>query len=126
MQLRTQYDDLQPEASQLATIDCSDMPDRTRQEDKADTDINILWLRYAGNIPNRHTIYGTETDFTADLQTMKEAVREMEDGWDKLPPHLKQMYNNFEDIFKAIQTGELKDLTNPPTPPIVTPPTPTP
>lgn len=113
---RTQDDDLQEVASQESGLDCSDRPDMTRQEFKAETDIHFILQRF-GIEHFAHPGAFTEVDFTQDLQSALAAIKEVEEAHNNLPPELKTKFPNWELVIQQLRSGELilDKATNPPT-----------
>lgn len=106
--LRTQVDDLAEEYSRLIQIDCSDMPDMTRQEFKQETDINYLISRFGANTPLRQPIYG-EIDYDMDLQRALTALSDAKQAIRKLPEPIRTKYAHLHRFIQGIESGELKD-----------------
>lgn len=103
---RTQVDGLQEQYSDLTGIACTPEEDRTRQEFKQEADINDLLRRFGIGVPQKQTVFA-EVDFQLDLQSAYQAVADVKEGWDRLPPHIKQKYPTWEAISDALTTGKL-------------------
>lgn len=114
-------------------IDCSTMPDITRQEFKLEADINTIVNRFGltGQIALRPPVFG-ERDFDIDLHTGFIAIEEAQRGFLALPRELRAKYRNPQGLLNAVHDGsfktDLEELASrpegapPPQPPIVPPP----
>lgn len=105
--IRKQTDDLQEQYSQMTAIDCSDLPDLTRQEFRDETDVNKILARYGVNAPMRQPEY-SEVDYSMDLQQSLQAIKEAEDAVSKLPPSLRVKYFTWERLLDGAYNGEFK------------------
>lgn len=105
--IRTQVDGLDAEYSFKTALDCSDMPDTTRQEFKDETDVNKILARYGVNAQMRPVQYG-ESDFDLDLQTALQAVYTAQDAVRNLPPDLAAKYPTWESFMQAAYNGNLQ------------------
>lgn len=112
MTIRTQIDGLNELVSIDTGLDCSDKPDVTRQEFKAETDVNNILARYGvEGIAKREPIY-SEIDYNMDLQSSLEAIREAEAAIAKLPADLYVKYPTWEQLLSGAFNGSFKaDLT---------------
>lgn len=105
--IRTQTDELQDSYSKLTALDCSDLPDRTRQEFKEETDVNYILTRYGANAPLTQAIYG-EVDYNMDLQQSLAAIETAQDAVRKLPWALRDKYYHWEMLMEGMRSGEFK------------------
>lgn len=113
---RTQHDQDQDVYSLASGLDTSDLPDRARQEMKADTDVNTILSRFGiGSL--QHQVSFGEVDFTLDLQQALAAVRSAETAYNALPEHVRAKYPDWLRVINAINNRELDTLEQPPTPP---------
>lgn len=119
--LRTQHDGDQAAYSADSALDCSDSPDRTRQEHKQETDITYILSRFGANTFSQPAQFG-EADFDLDLQQAMAAIVEAKNGFRSLPKELRVKYRGWRDMLNAAAAGDL-DLA-PTKPPVVTPPVP--
>lgn len=128
-------DDVRQYYKDITALACDPATDRTRQEDKAATDINLLLHRFGVQVdPRIPTIdprinqrpiqYGTETDYTQDLQTNMDAQRQAQVAWTRLPEHAKQRWPTWRHLLAALASGEIADFTRKPPPPETPPLTP--
>lgn len=94
-------------------IDCSVDLDGTpltflaRQEDKEAADVNNILQRFGVNAPQRPVVYG-DADWTIDLQTAMESVRESQRAFNRLPQELRAKYGTYDVMLKAAADGTLK------------------
>lgn len=86
--------------------------DRTRQEFKADADVNLLLKKYGHNIPVRPLEFG-EVDYTTDLLTAKLAADRFNAAYNDLPDHIRARYGSMNAVVSAIESGELVSLEPP-------------
>lgn len=107
MPIRTQVDGLNEEMSYETGLDCSILPDLTRQEFKDETDVNKVLARYGVNTPMRQPQY-SEVDYDMDLQASLEAIREAERAIAKLPVELQGKYSTWERLLDGAFNGEFK------------------
>lgn len=105
--IRTQVDGLDEEYSIETALDCSDMPDTTRQEFKDETDVNKILGRYGVNAPMRPVQYG-ESNFDLDLQTALQAIYTAQDAVRNLPPDLAAKYPTWTSFMEAAYSGKLR------------------
>lgn len=105
--IRTQVDGLDEEYSIGTALDCSDMPDTTRQEFKNETDVNQVLARYGVDGQRRPPIY-SEVDYNMDLQQSLGAIREAERAIAKLPPELREKYGTWERLFAGAYNGGIQ------------------
>lgn len=105
--IRTQPDTWASSWSEATGLDCSDKPDMTRQEFRAETDVNQIMSRYGANAPMRERIYGT-VDFDGDLQQALGAVQIAQDAIRKLPASLRAKYATWEDLLTGLHNGSFK------------------
>lgn len=90
-------------------IECKKSEDKTRQEFKNESDANWLLKRYGANVPFLNVQYG-EQDFDLDRLTAINAIQRLEDSFSQLPEHIQARYGNWDNVFKAIQSGDLTTL----------------
>lgn len=111
MTIRTQADGLNEDYSWETALDCSDLPDMTRQEFKAETDVNNILSRYGVDGIRRTPEYA-EIDYTMDLQQSLGAIAEAERAIAKLPADLYVKYPTWEQLLAGAFNGQFKtDLT---------------
>lgn len=79
--------------------------DRTRQEFKADADVNVIVRRFG---PNAFAggEYGSQ-DFDLDLLQVQEATRTALKGFSRLPEAVQARYRDVESYLAAFATGDL-------------------
>lgn len=111
--------------SERSGIDFSQSKDRTRQEGKADADVNTILARYGvGGQPLRQTVYG-ETNYDMDLQRTMAAVDAAKSAWQQMPANLREKYPSWQDLLNGLESGALRlDMANLPPAPKSVPPTP--
>lgn len=107
--VRQQSDYLNEEYSRKAALDTSgpEWKDVTRQEFKAEADINVMLSRF-GVMPGTKVPQYGEADFTMDLQNAFDAVDSAKGAWRKMPAHLREKYPDWRALLQAVITGELK------------------
>lgn len=106
--VREQHDDAQDEISYVTGLDCTDSPDKTRQEFRDDADINKLLSRYGiGAQPQRVPIF-QEIDYTLDLQTAIAAAEQAKHAHSQLPKNLRERYPTVDDVLNAVARGQLR------------------
>lgn len=105
--IRTQIDDLAEEYSQATAIDCSNLPDKTRQEFKDETDVNQILARFGVNTPMRQPIYGA-VDYDMDLQQSLAAIKTAQQTADNLPKQLRDKYYHWEMLLEGMRSGQFK------------------
>lgn len=106
--LRTQVDDLAEIYSLETNIDCSNLPDLTRQEFKDETDVNKTIARFrGGDQPMRQVQYG-EMDYDMDLQQSLAAINAAQAAARKLPKPLRDKYYQWETLMGGMRSGEFK------------------
>lgn len=95
-----------------AAIDCSNLPDTTRQEFKREADVNYVLSRFGVNgLPQRQPSYG-EQDFDLDLHGAYIANDAAGRAFNALPVALKRKYKDVPTMLNAMNDGTLlKDLT---------------
>lgn len=103
--IRTQVDMDQDEYSLASALDASD-GDRTRQEFKAETDINVLIKKFGVPQSGRQMMF-TDVDYTIDLQQAMASIQEARQAHAKLPDNLRARYPNWRDLLNALDRGEL-------------------
>lgn len=110
-------------------LNCDPAQDRTRQEFKADTDVNTI-IKRAGMIPpGREPLYGGHHDFDLTLQEGIAAVNGARQAWARIPFEIRKKYPTWEAVTAAISKKELEvkggrlGFVKPaePTPPTATP-----
>jgi len=113
--IRTQADGLQEEFSDRAAIRFDDgtkaSRDKTRQEDKDSTDINILLRRFGANVPQKRPVFG-EQDFTLGLQDAIHAVEQAKTFWNRLPADIKSLFNDWREVLVAAEDGSLETIVS--------------
>lgn len=109
---RQQGDGLQDHYSDAGGLDCSNLPDRTRQEFKADTDINTILGRFDIDTLKKPLVFG-EFDYDIDLQRGLLAIEAAKTAFANLDPRLKQKYSTWMDLLEAIETGTFTTQNQP-------------
>lgn len=105
--IRKQTDALQDGYSIMTAVDCSDLPDLTRQEFRDETDVNKVLARYGVNTPMREPEY-QEVDFDSDLQQALDSIRQAERAIAKLPADLYAKYPTWELLMDGAFSGNFK------------------
>lgn len=129
--VRTQIDGRNDEYSDLTGIDCSNDVDRARQEDAAFTDLNKIMATFGMNpfdLQTRRPAFG-DINYDSDLQQHLNAVRTAQEGYDRLAPHIRELYPDLTTLLIALHNGDLTqdDLKpKPETAPPAAPAAPTP
>lgn len=93
-----------------SSLDCGNLPDLARQEDKQKTDINYQ-LKMFGMDPFGPRIpqFGT-VDYNLDLQNAMHATADARSAWKTLPAALQQKYGSWIDLLAAAKKGELDNI----------------
>lgn len=100
-----------PRAEDQQGLDCSNLPDMTRQEFRDETNINNIINRFLSTgIPpaQRQPVFG-DRDFDIDLHTGYLAIESAQRAFLRLPDALKEKYKNMQGLLDAIWTGEFKE-----------------
>lgn len=105
--IRTQIDGLNEEYSFSTGLDCSVLPDMTRQEFKAETDVNQILARYGVDGIQRRPEYA-EVDYNMDLQQALDSITQTERALAKLPPELLEKYGTWERMLAGAYNGSVK------------------
>lgn len=108
MTIRTQADGLQAQYSRETGIDCSDLPDRARQEFKDETDVNKILARYGVEAIMRGEAQYSEVDYDMDLQKALACIEEAERSIAKLPAEIYSKYPTWEQFTAGAFNGNLK------------------
>lgn len=103
---RSQTDTAAQHAEHAPTLFCPPAEDRTRQEFRDETDVNLLLQRYGAAIPQKPVQYG-EVDFDLDLHTAYGAFQRVREGFNSLVPMLRDKYPTLDELVAAIATGEV-------------------
>lgn len=104
------------EADSLAgSVQCSPDEDMTRQEFAQEADINFLLRKY-GAVPQRPVTYG-EVDFDLDFQQARLAMRDVAEGYARLPESVRQRFPTLDSLLAALASGEVVDLSSAVDPP---------
>lgn len=110
--VRAQGDLLNDEASEAAglTTAADDDEFAARQEDKDETDINVMLRRFGveGVVRSQRPATYGEVDYTIDLQSALHSVQEARTMFDRLPPELKKKYGTWQNVLNAAESGELQ------------------
>lgn len=107
---REQNDGLNEEASEEASI--SDFgQDMTRQEFKADADINTILARYGVGSTQTIPEFGI-ADYNLDLQTALNTVYKARQLWQRMPQDLRAKYKSWRELIAAMDKGELEILNS--------------
>lgn len=82
--------------------------DKTRQEFQSETDTHQILKRagITGGAPQTAPVY-RDFDFDMDLQQGLAAERQVKEGFGRLPKELRDKYGNWEEVFAAVQAGEI-------------------
>lgn len=124
--IRTQHDELETDYSRDTGLDFDGTRDLARQEFKDDADINNILRKFGLNTPQQQPTYGTEVDYTIDLQQALSAISQARQSWKSLPANLKEKYPDWQSLLNAIEAGtlhiDLTDQANAPRPDPAAPP----
>lgn len=125
--VRHQADGQQRRFSKLTALRCT-TPSLTRQEFKADADINELLKRFG--VTTRLPEWGKTVDFNLDLQTALAAIRDVKRAYRDLPDNLRAKYKSWQSLMNAIDQGRLtlerEEPPKAPEPPVPPPAPPAP
>lgn len=118
--IRRQYDGQQEHYSELSGTTFTGKG-ATRQEFKDEADINKLLARYGVGAGTRPTTFGTEVDYTIDLQQALNAITDAKHAFRNLPQNLRARYKTWQDLLNALNSGRLtmhnaEPPADPPTP----------
>lgn len=105
--IRTQIDELNEEYAESTALDCSDVPDMTRQEFKDETDVNKVLARYGIDGMKRPPEYSA-VDYDMDFQQALDSIREAERAVKRLPPELRAKYPMWERLLSGAYSGTLQ------------------
>lgn len=106
--LRRHGDGLADIASKEAAISFDPTLDKTRQEFKDETDINVILKRFGiGAVPGHRPVYG-EVDHTLDLQGAFEARDAAIRMHQRLPAELQDQFPTWREVIAAAENGELE------------------
>lgn len=105
--VRTQSDNRGDEYSLLARTSFKGAKDMARQEQKDDTDINIMLRKFGVNVPQKSGAHYGEWDESLDLQTAYAVVDEAVRGYRSLPLELRNRYASMQAFLNAYYSGEL-------------------
>lgn len=95
--------------SVASAVVCPPDEDSARQEFAQEADINFLLRKY-GAVPQRPLSYG-EVDFDLDFQQAQLAMRDVADGYARLPVVVRNRYPDLDSLLLAIANGEAIDLS---------------
>lgn len=92
--------------SDESALACDASEDKARQEFAEEADVNVILRRFgAGGFEMRPVQYGVQ-DTDLDLQTVYAAAAVAQDGWLKLPEHLRRRYPGWPELLAAVDRGE--------------------
>lgn len=91
------------------TIDCSNDPGITRQEDRLNTDINHIMKRFGvtGELPHLRTPGSGEVDYTVSLQDALHTLSDARAAIATLPEDVRAQYPSWDHVVAAVRNGEL-------------------
>lgn len=112
--VRQQHDGMQDAYSDEAAIDCTTKPDLARQEFKTESDVNNILNRFG--VPIANGTFGTEVDYTIDLQHALGAITDARRAHRNLPENLREKYPTWQSLLNALESGslEMKNEDEPP------------
>lgn len=85
---------------------CPVEEDKARQEFKDEADVNVILRRFgAGGFEVRPVRYGVQ-DMDADLQSVYRAAELAQEGWLRLPEHVRRRYPGWPELLDAVDRGE--------------------
>lgn len=90
--------------SERTALVCDPAEDKTRQEFKAECDIQTI-LRSHGIMP-RPVQYGA-VDFDIDLHSAYQSVTALKSGFARLPEAVRSKFGTFDGVVEALSQGEL-------------------
>lgn len=105
--IRTQVDELNEQYSYLTALDCSNLPDMTRQEFKDESDVNKVLARYGVNTPMREPTY-MSVDYNQDLQQALDAISTAQEAIRQLPDPLRAKYGSWDRLMTGLYDGTFK------------------
>lgn len=105
--VKTISDRVMEKKGQRVMLICDHKTDKTRQEFRAEADINNV-LRRHGVIPtlNRQPLY-TEIDYDSNLQAGLAALERERQAWSGINVNIRQRYNSWERVVTALAKKEL-------------------
>lgn len=110
---RTQPDGQQDVYSADATIDCSDLPDTTRQEFAQEADINLMLSKFGVMHGQARVPQYTETDYSLDLQTALSTIADAKRAHSTLPDDVKKRYPTWIEFHAAVENGDYQKNVKP-------------
>lgn len=107
--IRTQVDDLFDVYSTSGAVDTTGLEDLARQEQKAETDINVLMARFGvsafASRPELST--GADVDYELDLQTALGAIAQAKDAWFGMPDEIRKAFPTWQHLLAALESGAI-------------------
>lgn len=103
-------------------LDCDPAEDRTRQEFKAEVEIETILRRYGAQAGPPMASFGGEVDFDFDLQDALNAHRSARAEYMRAPEELRKMYKTYGAFVRAVERGEVgvrEVVEAAPVPPVV-------
>lgn len=107
--IRTQTDGLDEQYSIGTGIDCTNLPDMTRQEFKDESDMNKVLARYGVDAQQRPIEFGT-IDFDLDLQQGLHVIRDVEVALGRMPKSIRDKYSDLNELARAFADGSLEAM----------------
>lgn len=88
-------------------LDCSGDPLITRQEERDLADINRVFQKYraTGQLPTGREGFSGDVDYDIDRLTAINAVREFQEGYERLSPELRKRYPTVRSLVDAVNEG---------------------
>lgn len=118
--IRTQVDDLFDLYSVSGAIDTTSLEDTARQEQKAETDINVLMARFgvAAFAQRPALSTGADVDYDLDLQTALGSIAQAKDAWFGMPEEIRKAFPTWQSLLVGLDSGAivLKDESERPVP----------
>lgn len=99
--------ELEKKGQRRFLLTCDHTKDKTRQEFKAESDVNTILKRHGALPPMREVTYG-EVDYDLNLQAGLNAMERARQAWGNLPLEIRQKYNNWDKVALALTKGELE------------------
>lgn len=105
--------------SSVTSLECPLHEDMTRQEFKAETDINSLVRRLtpADLLSRPQPSYGGFHDYDMDLQQAAISLQQARDGFARLPASVRAKFATVGELIAALESGEAIDLADAPAEP---------
>lgn len=107
--IRTQVDDAFDAYSEQVVVDTSSLDDLARQEQKDETDINVLMARFgvAAFAQRPELSTGADVDYDLDLQQALGAIAQAKDAWFGMPEDIRRKFPSWQSLLSALESGEI-------------------